>query len=99
MNNRLEAEQNLSFVRLRREQRIVGLGASPGPITIDLSAPKGAKGTCATVSPDFVRDAILFLVRQLHGVVATSGALLAAIGMPEPTPSPAAHRTLVRSPP
>jgi ureidoacrylate peracid hydrolase len=52
---------------------------------------------CATVSPDFVRDAVLFLVRQLHGVVATSDALLAAIGMPEPTPSPADHRTPVRS--
>src|SRR5437016_5941481 len=37
---------------------------------------------CATVSPDFVRDAVIFLVRQLHGVVAKSDALLSAIGKP-----------------
>jgi ureidoacrylate peracid hydrolase len=34
---------------------------------------------CATVSPDFVRDAVLYLVRLLHGAVATSGAVMAAI--------------------
>ena len=27
--------------------------------------------SCQTVSPDFVRDAVLYLVRLLHGVVAT----------------------------
>lgn len=45
---------------------------------------------CATVSPDYVRDAILFLVRQLHGVVTTSDAVFTAFGQPEPasqTPS------------
>jgi ureidoacrylate peracid hydrolase len=42
---------------------------------------------CATVSPDFVRDAILFLVRKLHGAVASSGAILSAIGLPEPAPA------------
>jgi len=42
---------------------------------------------CATVSPDFVRDAILFLVRKLHGAVASSGAILSAIGLPDPAPS------------
>jgi ureidoacrylate peracid hydrolase len=41
---------------------------------------------CATVSPDFVRDAVLYLVRQLHGVVATSDAIFSAIGMPDPAP-------------
>ena len=41
---------------------------------------------CATVSPDFVRDAVLYLVRLLHGVVATSDAIFSAIGMPDPTP-------------
>jgi ureidoacrylate peracid hydrolase len=43
---------------------------------------------CATVSPDFVRDAVIFLVRQLHGVVAKSDALLSAIGKPGPAPLP-----------
>lgn len=38
---------------------------------------------CATVSPDYVRDAILFLVRQLHGVVTTSDAVFTALGLPE----------------
>jgi nicotinamidase-related amidase len=42
---------------------------------------------CATVSPDFVRDAILYLVRTLHGAVTTSGAIFSAIGLPEPAPS------------
>ena len=37
---------------------------------------------CATVSPDYVRDAILFLVRQLHGVVTTSDAVFTALGQP-----------------
>lgn len=41
---------------------------------------------CATVSPDFVRDAVLFLVRLLHGVVATSDAIFSAIGKPDPAP-------------
>lgn len=39
---------------------------------------------CATVSPDYVRDAILFLVRQLHGVVTTGDAVFTALGQPEP---------------
>jgi ureidoacrylate peracid hydrolase len=43
---------------------------------------------CATVSPDFVRDAVLYLVRLLHGVVATSDAILLAIGKPDPAPLP-----------
>jgi len=38
---------------------------------------------CATVSPDYVRDAVLFLVRQLHGVVTTSDAVSTALGLPE----------------
>lgn len=42
---------------------------------------------CATVSPDYVRDAILFLVRQLHGVVTTSDAVFTALGQPEPASS------------
>ncbi|ARP99008.1 cysteine hydrolase family protein [Pseudorhodoplanes sinuspersici] len=39
---------------------------------------------CATVSPAYVRDAILFLIRQLHGVVTTSDAVFTALGPPEP---------------
>jgi nicotinamidase-related amidase len=35
---------------------------------------------CATTSPDFVRDAVLYLVRLAHGVVATGDDLRAAIG-------------------
>jgi ureidoacrylate peracid hydrolase len=42
---------------------------------------------CATVSPDFVRDAIVFLVRKLHGAVTTSSAIFTAIGLPDPAPS------------
>lgn len=42
----------------------------------------------ATVSPDYVRDAVLYLVRQLHGVVTTTDAILAAIGRPDPAPLP-----------
>jgi nicotinamidase-related amidase len=41
---------------------------------------------CATVSPDYVRDAVLFLVRLLHGVVATSDAIFSAIGKSHPAP-------------
>jgi ureidoacrylate peracid hydrolase len=41
---------------------------------------------CATVSPDYVRDAVLYLVRLLHGVVATSDAIFSAIGKPDPAP-------------
>jgi ureidoacrylate peracid hydrolase len=40
--------------------------------------------SCETVSPDFVRDAVLYLVRLLHGVVATSDAILTAAGQPGP---------------
>jgi ureidoacrylate peracid hydrolase len=40
--------------------------------------------SCQTVSPDFVRDAVLYLVRLLHGVVATSDAILTAAGQPGP---------------
>ena len=43
---------------------------------------------CATVSPDFVRDAVLYLIRLLHGVVATSDAIFSAIGKPDPAPLP-----------
>jgi nicotinamidase-related amidase len=42
---------------------------------------------CATVSPDFVRDAVLYLVRTLHGVVITRSAIFTAIGLPDPAPS------------
>jgi nicotinamidase-related amidase len=41
---------------------------------------------CATVSPAFVRDAVIFLVQKLHGVAARSDAILSAIGQPEPAP-------------
>jgi len=41
---------------------------------------------CATVSPQFVTDAVLYLVRLLHGAVASSGAILSAIGMPDSSP-------------
>ncbi len=40
--------------------------------------------SCQTVSPDFVRDAVLYLVRLLHGVVTTSDAILTASGQPGP---------------
>jgi hypothetical protein len=33
-----------------------------------------------------VRDAVIFLVRQLHGVVAKSDALFSAIGKSDPAP-------------
>lgn len=45
---------------------------------------------CATVSPDYVRDAVLYLVRLLHGVVSTSDAIFSAIGKPDPAPHPKA---------
>lgn len=35
---------------------------------------------CATTSPDFVRDAVLYLVRLTHGVVSSIGDLTAASG-------------------
>ena len=41
---------------------------------------------CATVSPQFVTDAVLYLVRLLHGAVASSDAILTAIGMPDSSP-------------
>jgi nicotinamidase-related amidase len=41
---------------------------------------------CATVSPQFVTDGVLYLVRLLHGAVASSDAILTAIGMPESPP-------------
>ena len=41
---------------------------------------------CATVSPQFVTDAIHYLVRLLHGAVASSGAILTAMGMPDSSP-------------
>ncbi len=53
---------------------------------------------CATVSPDFVRDAVLYLVRLLHGVVANSDAILSAIGKPDPAPH-SQTKTLERSAP
>jgi len=41
---------------------------------------------CATTSPDFVRDAVLYLVRLTHGVVATTDALRAVLaGADRPT--------------
>lgn len=55
---------------------------------------------CATVSPDYVRDAILFLVRQLHGVVTTSDAVLTALGQPSqasPTESSLAESSPTQS--
>ena len=42
------------------------------------------RDSCQTVSPDFVRDAVLYLVRLLHGFVATSDAILTAVGQPGP---------------
>jgi nicotinamidase-related amidase len=35
---------------------------------------------CATTSPDYVRDAVLYLVRRTHGVVSTISDLAAAVG-------------------
>jgi nicotinamidase-related amidase len=46
---------------------------------------------CATVSPQFVTDAVLYLVRLLHGAVASSGAILSAIGMPDSSPQSQAY--------
>jgi ureidoacrylate peracid hydrolase len=45
---------------------------------------------CATVSPSFVSEAILFLVRQLHGVVAGSDAVISAFERSAP-PSADVH--------
>lgn len=38
---------------------------------------------CATTSPDFVRDAVLYLVRLTHGVVTTCEAVSAAVAEPQ----------------
>lgn len=114
-------EREFSYVRSKKQQRIVSIASTPRPVSLDLGAagliivdmqndflhPDGwfaARGStlqdanfrgydsvliedaCATISPDFVRDAALYLVRLLHGVVATSDAIFAAIGMPDPAP-------------
>lgn len=42
---------------------------------------------CATPSPDYVREAVLYLVRLLYGVTATAADLLAAIAAEDPEPS------------
>jgi ureidoacrylate peracid hydrolase len=55
--------------------------------------------SCQTVSPDFVRDAVLYLVRLLHGVVATSDAILTAVGQPGPAPSSSNQKSSDRSAP
>jgi ureidoacrylate peracid hydrolase len=47
-----------------------------------------AEDACATVSPAFVTEAVMFLIRQLHGVVATSDAILAAIRQSQPEAAP-----------
>lgn len=39
---------------------------------------------CGTTSPDFVRDAVLYIVRLAHGVVARSDSLCAAVGEERP---------------
>ena len=61
----------------------VGVYADAGFLGYDCVLVEDA---CATVSPDFVRDAVLYLVRLLHGVVANSDAIFSAIGMPDPAP-------------
>jgi ureidoacrylate peracid hydrolase len=54
---------------------------------------------CQTVSPDFVRDAVLYLVRLLHGVVATSDAILTASGQPGPALASSSKQSSDRSAP
>ena len=51
---------------------------------------------CATVSPQFVTDAIHYLVRLLHGAVASSGAILTAIAIIDGNATPA-HRAELES--
>ena len=55
--------------------------------------------SCQTVSPDFVRDAVLYLVRLLHGVVATSDAILTASGQPGPALASSSKQSSDRSKP
>lgn len=55
--------------------------------------------SCQTVSPDFVRDAVLYLVRLLHGVVATSDAILTAVGQPGPALASSNQKSSDRSAP
>lgn len=55
--------------------------------------------SCQTVSPDFVRDAVLYLVRLLHGVVATSDAILTASGQPGPALTSSSNQSSDRSAP
>jgi ureidoacrylate peracid hydrolase len=55
--------------------------------------------SCQTVSPDFVRDAVLYLVRLLHGVVASSDAILTAVGQPGPAPASSNQKSSDRSAP
>jgi len=55
--------------------------------------------SCQTVSPDFVRDAVLYLVRLLHGVVATSDAILTASGQPGPALASSSKQSSDRSAP
>ena len=78
-------DQSLSFVRTLKQQRIAA------PPTLQNAGFLGydcvlVEDTCATVSPGYVRDAVLYLVRLLHGVVSTSDAIYSAIGMPDPAP-------------
>jgi ureidoacrylate peracid hydrolase len=48
----------------------------------------------ATPSPAYVTDAIHFLVDLLYGAVATSDALISALGEPAPNVRPLTHRSL-----
>lgn len=46
---------------------------------------------CATTSPDFVRDAVVYLVRLTHGVVSSIAAVAAAAGRHVPQRAPRAR--------
>ncbi len=48
----------------------------------------------ATPSPAYVTDAVHYLVDLLYGVVATSDALISALGEPAPNLRPLTHRSL-----
>lgn len=89
-----DASSDLSDAPRPSEQRIASDLANPIPLQINLNATAPVDDRCATVSPDDVRDAILVLVRQLHGVVTTRDAVFTALGQPEPA-SP--HQTDNRS--
>lgn len=43
---------------------------------------------CASISPNFVCEAVLYLIRELHGVVSTTDSIASALGLTDPAALP-----------